>query len=41
MGYSVAPDGRILSARVLAPAGQAARRIVLVQNWTALLKSNR
>jgi eukaryotic-like serine/threonine-protein kinase len=40
MGYSVAADGRILSARVLKRDGQA-RRIVLVQNWTALLKSNR
>jgi hypothetical protein len=38
IGYGVAPDGRrILAARMLAPAGQATRRLVLVQNWTEAL----
>jgi hypothetical protein len=39
IAYGVAPDGRrILGTRLLTPAGQAARRLVLVQNWMAALR---
>jgi hypothetical protein len=39
MGYAIAPNGRrILGARRLTPVGQAPRRVVLIQNWTALMK---
>ena len=37
MGYSVSTDGRILTSRMLAPSGAAARRTVLVQHWPAAL----
>jgi hypothetical protein len=35
--FDVARDGRFLRSRVVAPGAGDARRLVLVQNWTAAM----